>query len=180
MYSEQEINLIKRANKRIKSIESEYGGESWATKKLKSRLENQKNILKSGLISTRKNVSKIEHDATLKAVKNFLESETSTKSGIKKVEKRIKNTIADYTSEYNPTRKEIENLYEYFEDKDFQDLSKYIPPSDIHVLIMKTKRMNLSDEDRKKFFVEQIKTYAEFGSDMEINATINKLYNKIK
>lgn len=180
MYNQKEINMIKRANKRIKSIETEFNGESWATKKLKSKLQNQNNILKSGLISTRKNVSEIEKKATLKAVKQFLESETSTLTGIKRVEKRIKSNIKDYTSDFELSKKEIDDLYNLYEDKDFQDLSKYIPPSDLHILIVETKKRGGTNKERKEFFINQIKTYAEFGNDMDISRTINKLYNKIK
>lgn len=180
MYSQKEINLIKKTNQRIKAIESTFNGESWATKKLKSRLQNQGNILKSGLISTRKNVSEIEKKATLKAINQFLASETSSLRGISKVEKRIKSNIADYTSDYNLSKKEIDDLYELYEDKDFNDLSKYIPPSDLHILIVETQKRGGTNKDKKEFFINQIKTYADFGNDMDIMKTINRVYNKIK
>lgn len=180
MYSEEDIKLIKKANKRIKAIRNKFGDDSWASKKLKSRLNNQSSLLKSGFISTKKNLSDIEEKATLKAVQKFLDSKTSTLRGIRATENKIKSNISEYTSEYNPTKEDIQNLYEYFEDRDFRDLSKYIPPSDLHVLIMETQKSGLSGKDKKQYFVEQIKTYADFGNDFDINRTINRLYNKIK
>ena len=190
MYSDEDIKLIKRANKRIRAIENKYGKESWAVKKLKSRLEEQNNILKSGLISTRKNVSKIEQKATLKAVSQFLESKTSKITDVNKIEKRIKSNIKEYTSIRNKkgeiietvNREDIENLYKLFEDKDFKDLSKYIPPSDIQIFVenvVRQKRKDTSKKDSKKYFIDQVKKYAEVGNDLDIKETINKLFDKI-
>lgn len=190
MYSDEELKLIKRANRQIKAIEKNYGKESWAVKKLKSRLDGQKNILKSGMISTRKNISDIEKKATLKAVNLFLESKTSKVTGVKKIEKRIKSNIKEYTSKRNKkgevietaTNQDIENLYRLFEDKDFQDLSKYIPPSDIQIFaeeIVRKKRKGTSESKTKDYFIKQINKYAQGGNDMEINETINKLFDTI-
>ena len=190
MYSQEDINLIKKANKRIRAIENRYGKESWAVKKLKSRLQDQNNILKSGLISTRKNVSKLEQKATLKAINQFLESKTSKITDVNKIEKRIKSNIKEYTSIRNKkgeiietaTREDIENLYRLFEDKDFKDLSKYIPPSDIQIFVenvVRQKRKNTSEEDSKKYFIDQVKKYSDVGNDLDIKKTIDKLFDKI-
>lgn len=190
MYSDEELKLIKRANRQIKAIENNYGKESWAVKKLKSRLDGQKNMLKSGMISTRKNISDLEKKATLKAVNQFLESKTSKVTGIKEIEKRIKSNIKEYTSKRNKkgeviettSKQDIENLYRLFEDKDFQDLSKYIPPSDIQIFaeeIVRKKRKGTSELKAKNYFIKQINKYAEGSNDMEINQTLNKLFDKI-
>lgn len=190
MYSDEELKLIKRANRQIKAIENNYGKESWAVKKLKSKLDGQKNILKSGMISTRKNISEIEKKATLKAVSQFLESKTSKVSGVKEIEKRIKSNIKEYTSIKNKngevvetaSKQDIENLYRLFDDKDFQDLSKYIPPSDIQIFaeeIIRRKRKGTSESDAKEYFIDQINKYAKFSNDMEINQTITKLFDTI-
>lgn len=190
MYSDEELKLIKRANRQIKAIENNYGKESWAVKKLKSRLDGQKNMLKSGMISTRKNISDLEKKATLKAVNQFLESKTSKVTGVKEIEKRIKSNIKEYTSKRNKkgevietaSKQDIENLYRLFEDKDFQDLSKYIPPSDIQIFaeeIVRKKRKGTSELKAKNYFIKQINKYAEGSNDMEINQTLNKLFDKI-
>ena len=188
MFSEEEIEYIKEANKRIKEIRKKFNEDSWALKKLSSKLSLLDKVLtpKAKLISRSKNIDEINKQALLKAVNNFLNSKTSTLEGIQDVEDRIKSEIKDYTStidkkgnivELNDS--DIESLYTLFEDKDFIDLSKYIPPSDIHILITETKKFAGNKNEKKEFFIKQIKTYAEFGNDFDINKTINKLFNKI-
>lgn len=117
----------KTANRNIKKIQDYMGtADSWAVKKLKSRMENKLyNGWTSGnrvSLSKPKDIKELK--ARLSALDKFFQSKTHTVRGIKKVEKEIKETIKEKITKgdeeklKNITKEEIETFYDMFTDED--------------------------------------------------------------
>jgi len=81
----------RKANRRLALIEKNFGRDTWAGKRLRNRLESTKiqAYTKGGRVSVRKNMSTMQMKATLKAVRQFLNSKTSTVKGIRETRKQV-------------------------------------------------------------------------------------------
>lgn len=144
--------LAKRANQRIVRLEREFGKDKWAVKNLRDRLDTQKlnAWTKTGRIKYNKSMSITELRAVTKATKQFLNSQTSTRRGIKQVRKKqiegIRRSMSIEEEEF--TYEEAEALYRLFEDTDFTFfVPKYFTASEFWSLIQEAKEQNL-DENR--------------------------------
>lgn len=169
----------KKANSRLARLESTFGANTWASKKLRNRLEAEKvqTFTDSGRISTSKNMSIGQMRATLKATQQFLNSKTSTITGIKEVrEKQIKNlSIALETDEVDITYEQAEALYELFEHESWQWILKYMTPSEFFAIVYETVEKN----DGAENFIKRIERYIEVGNDVDLKLKILKIYEEV-
>lgn len=173
------VSKAKMANKNIKKIEQEFGGDSWAVKKLKDRLENPKynGWTRGNRISIAKPKSMEELRARLSAVDKFNQSKTHTVRGIKSVSKRIKETIKEKLgkNEIDITNDEVEALYQAFEDEDVSYLSEKIGKSEFWIETSQARE----HKDKYDDFIKRLGHYIEIdGSDDEINEKLERIYNK--
>ena len=171
------VRLVGQTNKRIKQINNTYGSNSWATKKLKNRLSiPQLSTFKQGRIKVSPNMSDIELRAVINAINIFNQSKTSSVKGIKSVIKNQKSNIKDLLSnnDVDISDNEAENLYSFFEDSDFNNVTQYIPPSDIWVLLQDAKDSNMSIKQFKK----NMSYYINSSNDDDMNRAISNIYNK--
>lgn len=154
-----------------------YRSDSWAGKKLQEKLSTVKgfNINK---FKIPKKISPSDLRALNKALKNFLNSQTSTLKGIRDVEdttrQGIKNLVSDID---NINNEDIETLYSFFNDKDFNYISQYIDPSELMVLIAETR----SEEGTSDDFLRKIENYIYSDSiyqDEDLVNSLEKVYNK--
>ena len=170
--------LSKTANQRILEIERRYGERSWAVKKLAERLEvqNLQALSSSGRIRVSKGFSEVQMKAIIKATKNFLKSETSTLRGIKNTSKRLKQNIRKTISsdEFEVSDEDIETLYNIFDDDDISWLLKYVPPSDLWILLQDAKESQDTFDD----FLGRIERYIEVENDITITLRLRRIYNK--
>lgn len=118
---------VQKANERLRSLERRYKRGTWASKRLENRLESSNlKVWKNGRIKLRKNMNKTQLQAVEKASRNFLLSDTSRKSGIKKRVVSVKDGIREILSD--PSRVLTDNDTEFFysmlEDKDFNSLNE--------------------------------------------------------
>lgn len=143
--------FAKRANQRIVRLEREFGKDKWAVKNLRDRLDTQKlnAWTKTGRIKYNKSMTITELRAVIKATKQFLNSQTSTKRGIKQVRKKqIEGIKRSMSIDEEFTYEEAEALYRLFEDTDFTYfVAKYFTASEFWSLIQEAKDQNL-DENR--------------------------------
>lgn len=179
----------KRRKRRITNV-IDYR-HTFASKKLEE-LENykyrQNKILLTG------NESKEELLKIRKLTSNFLESKTSTISGIKDVEKGIKKNISQKLDEFELTPDEADSLFKLFGDKDFIALKKYLDPSELQALLLEVRdyKNELSeeyeDEDidlmgMNKFqslFTEYVGLdESSVGRDIDLQNSLKALYDKI-
>lgn len=170
--------LSKRANQRIVRLEREFGKDTWATKKLRAKLEVEplQAWSKTGRVKVNKSMTITQMKSTIKATQQFLNSKTSTKRGIKQVRKTtIKNLAKSLgTEEEDLTDEEAEALYDMLSDDYVTDILKYIPASDFWALIEDAKEAGDSQES----FISRISDYIEFGNDVDMRNKLVMIYEK--
>lgn len=161
-----------RPTKRIK-----YSMDSWAGKKLQEKLStvNGFNLKKFQLP---KKISSTDLKAVNKAFDNFLKSQTSTIKGIKGVEKSTKSSIKDLVSDIdNIDNSDIETLYSFFGDKDFNYVTQYVDPSELMILLAENREEGGSSDD----FLRKIENYIDKDSlyqDEDMVDALERVYDK--
>lgn len=170
--------LSKRANQRIVRLEREFGKDTWATKKLRDKLEAEplRAWSKTGRVKVNKSMTTTQMKATIKATQQFLNSKTSTKRGIKQVKKTTIKQLAKSlgTDDEDLTNEEAEALYDMLSDDYVTDILKYIPASDFWALIEDAKEAGDSQES----FISRISDYIEFGNDVDMRNKLVMIYEK--
>lgn len=171
--------LAKRANQRIVRLEREFGKDKWAVKNLRDRLDTQKlnAWTKTGRIKYNKSMTITELRAVIKATNQFLNSQTSTKKGIKNVRKKqiegIKQSLSIEDEDFS--YEEAETFYRLFEDTDFTFfVPKYFTASEFWSLIQEAKDRDIDE----KGFIELIEVYLTVGTDVEMLARVRAIYYK--
>ena len=138
---------IARVNKRIKNIEKNYGDKSWAINQLYNKIDSDlvKGINKRGYVRVNKSMSNIQLKAIEKATSEFLESKTSTLTGIKSTVKDVKRSLqATFGDADHPiTTREINQLYDLVEDKNKRDLTQQIGASELWATLIQAKEQNM-------------------------------------
>lgn len=123
--------LSKRANQRIVRLEREFGKDTWATKYLKEKLATDplQAWSISGRVKANKSMTVTQMKATIKATKEFLNSSISTKRGVKKAKQKAIKTLKTRfsTNVSDITYAEAEALTSFFEDKDVNKSTNFIP-----------------------------------------------------
>lgn len=172
--------FAKRANQRIVRLEREFGKDKWAVKNLRDRLDTQKlnAWTKTGRIKYNKSMTITELRAVIKATKQFLNSQTSTKRGIKQVRKKQIESlrISLSTDEKEFTFEEAETFHRLFEDTDYTFfIRKYdISASAFNDLIQEAKEYNNTFDD----FLENLEIYITIGNDKELLTRAKAIYEK--
>lgn len=123
--------LSKRANQRIVRLEREFGKDTWATKHLKEKLATEplQAWTISGRVKVNKSMTVTQMKATIKATKEFLNSSISTKRGIKKAKQKAIKTLKTRfsTDVLDISYEEAEALTNFFEDKEVNSVTNFIP-----------------------------------------------------
>lgn len=124
--------LSKTANQRIVRLEREFGKDTWATKYLKEKLATEplQAWSISGRVKANKSMTVTQMKATIKATKEFLNSSSiSTKRGIKKAkQKAIKTLKTRFSTDVSDiSYEEAEALTNFFEDKEVNSVTNFIP-----------------------------------------------------
>ena len=123
--------LSKRANQRIVRLERSFGKDTWATKYLKDKLATEplQAWTTSGRVKVNKLMTVTQMKATIKATKEFLNSNISTRRGIKKAkQKAIKTLKIRFSSDVSDiTYEEAEALTNFFDDKEVNGITNFIP-----------------------------------------------------
>lgn len=123
--------LSKRANQRIVRLERSFGKDTWATKYLKDKLATEplQAWTTSGRVKVNKLMTVTQMKATIKATKEFLNSNISTRRGIKKAkQKAIKTLKIRFSSDVSDiTDEEAEALTNFFDDKEVNGITNFIP-----------------------------------------------------
>ena len=197
----QEIKMLAgKVNKRLSSIEKLVGRkESWAVKKLYDELESKQEIplTKTGYISKDvKNLSDIQLTAELKALRNFMNSKTSTVKGIKQIRKKqietMKNVVDDLDFNADDfTYEDAENLYDIWNDRRNRWVAEKMGGSEYYQFVAEFRENtakaiesndSLSKADKEKLkkdaFIDQLDSYIGVANDMGIRRKAIEFYNK--
>lgn len=197
----KEIKLLAdKVNKRIASVEKLAGRkESWAVKKLYSELESKQGIqlTKAGFVSKDlKDLSDVQLTAELKALRNFMNSKTSTARGINQIRRKqiakMKATIED--SDFNAsdfTYDDAETLYDIWEDSRNRWFAEKVGGSEYYQFIQEfrenTAKAIDSDDSltktqkeqlKKNAFLEQVDSYIDVTNDVTTRRKAVEVYNK--
>lgn len=157
-----------------------YDVDSWAGKKLREKISTIKGAtIKGKRVKLSSKITIADLKATKKATSNFLKSKTSTNKGIKEVENRIKNTIKETVEDEDIelSSQEVNTLYNFFEDKDFNYITKYIDPSELMVILNEVASEGGTSDD----FLRRIENYIYSESlykDDDLVESLENIYNK--
>ena len=171
------LRKTSRVNRRLRAIKIEFGSLGWAGESLKNKTElNLIRAWTSKGIRVRKDMTPEQMRAVSKAMDNFLKSKTSSVKGIretmKKQQKSIEQNLKNQGFEITP--QESNTLYKFFEDKDFNYLTRFIPPSDIYALLEDAKENN----DTVDQFIARMEKYIFIGEDEDMRIALEGIYNK--
>ena len=175
----KKITLDSKRDKLYKQLrlERKYGVNTWASKKLQNRLNTDlvDSWTESGRIKLNKSMSITQLKAVAKATKMFLNSKTSTVGGVKQTIKNTKLGLKKIIENgENIPDDEIETIYDLMSDDYLRELSDYIPPSDLAVLLQESREKSDNEED----FTKRISNYIELGNDNDLKSKLTMIYNK--
>lgn len=165
---------LQEANERIKSVSRKYKGTTymWAVNRLKTKVGGR--FFKNNRIVIPKNVKGNELLKVYKEIESFLSSKESTKTGIKQVQEKAKQTIKTDLFEGEVTDDDIDVYYSMLEDKDFTSmLDRDFSASEFWVVLDDTKEAN----DTLDEFQERLSYYKDIKDETLRQKAIN-LYNK--
>ena len=173
--------LSKTANQRILQLERSYTKENVAVKDLRQKLEleNVKAWTKGGRVRVSKKMSEEQLKATLKATKNFLRKESlTTKRGIKKAKKRAFDTLrvrfSDEIDGEDLSDEDILDLVNFFDDDEVNDITNYIPGSDVIAIIEESREKESSYTD----FSSMMNSIVTYNKGSNIENLLRKIYSK--
>lgn len=181
--TQEQINQV---NKRMeKLLQAGYEG-TWSSKKFLNRIYGTKIsgsvevIRKRGKIAGIKlkpTATKTSLYAIHKASRQFLESKTSTVSGIKSVRdetiKSLKRSLSDFDKEL--TDDDVEFLYEMLEIQEMQDITEMFGASRMWSVSQDAIEAN----DTKEEFLERFEREISTINDNEMKRKAEKLYEYI-
>ena len=180
LFNEVKKNANK-VNARLRSLNrAGFKTGTWASKKLADRLGT--NLLnsynkKSGRVKLRKNATTRELTTINKSLVNFLNSETSTKKGIKGVRERtiksLSKTLSDFDNEVSYD--EAEALYNMLEDKDFTNIVEQIGASEAWALFDESIEQ---DESESEFIIKMQAYLPNVKDNQRLYNRLSRLYEK--
>lgn len=168
---------VAQANQRLKSLERRYKRGTWASKKLMNRLDSGTlNAWQRGRIKVGKNLTSTQLRAIDKATRQFLESKTSTKKGIRETSQKTKESIKSTLSEDMRDRvsdEDAEFYYDMLGDNDFDYFSDKIGASTLWVLIDEA----IDNSDSESAWLSRLSSYIELN-DLDVRDRAVRLYDK--
>ena len=165
---------MREANQRIKSVSKKYKGTTymWAVNKLQSKLG--KRYFKNGRVVIPKKIKTNELLKVYKEIESFLSSKESTKTGIKSIQEKAKQTIKNELFEGEITADDVDVYYSMLEDKDFNTLlNKDFTASEFWVTIDDSINAGDTEED----FYERLSQYPSI-KDENLRNKAKNLYDK--
>lgn len=170
--------LTKKANATLKSLERKVKSGTWASRKLKNRLSIKRLSAwsKIGRVKLNANLSTTDLKMIEKAIKQFLESKTSTKRGIEDAKERVKESIKTTLNEsgYELSDDEADTFYSMLEDDDFNYFADKVGASTMWAIMDDAIEYNESDTK----FANRIERYVATINDLDTLEKVKNLYNK--
>jgi hypothetical protein len=170
--------LSKRANQRIVRLERAFGKDIWATKYLKEKLATEplQAWTLSGRVKVNKSMTVKQMKATIKATRDFLNSSISTKRGIKKAKQKAVKTlkIRFSTDVSDITYEEAEALTMFFDDKEVNGITNFIPGSDVLAVIEEAREQ----QNDYSIFASQMESIIQWNRGTNFESILRKIYAK--
>lgn len=170
--------LSKKANQRIVRLEREFGKDTWATKYLKEKLATEplQAWTISGRVKANKSMTVTQMKATIKATKEFLNSSISTKRGIKKAkQKAIKTLKTRFSTDVSEiSYEEAEALVNFFDDKEVNGITNFIPGSTVTGIIEEAREK----QNDYSTFTSQMESVKQWNRGTSMENILRKIYAK--
>ena len=174
------VKDVRKANQRIRRIQSKYGDNAWAVSNLTAKLNT--NVIKainpySGEIRINKRMSDAQLNAIRSATNEFLQSKTSKLTGIKQAKANmidsLKSSLSIEDENFYLTDKEAQALYKVVEDRNLRDTAEYIGASKLWDLMIDAKRKNATEDQ----WYEMLLNYNAFGKDLDAKNDLKRIFD---
>jgi len=171
--------IVSDANRRLKGLnEAGYKG-TWAGKKLAERLDTK--VLnawtKQGKIKVSKTLTNTQLKAIQKATQQFLTSQTSKVSGIKKVKESTLDSLrATLSKDIELDEMDVETAYEMLSNKDFDYFNNAdrVGASTMWALIEDAKEYNQTEDT----FISRLLNMYDSSNDLDAIERAKRLYDR--
>lgn len=177
-------NVALDINRRLQALQKWGHYDTWASKNLISRLSISKiNVIdESGLIDVTKftNLTNTQLAHVNKAMNEFLNSKTKSIQGINAVLRKKRQDLIEKSDNAqwvkSLSNREIESLYQIYDDETFKNLSEKIKYEDIWNKVVEASSKGLSEEE----FIEDLQLYLNPSNmnDNDILDDMSEIYNK--
>jgi len=174
--------LLERANKKLINLERANLGGTYSSKQLIQSLQGNKAVK----IGSRKARNRIKVIRSLnvtqkrfvnKKLRQFVESETSTPTGIKRKRAETRDNVLQGLSKLvdrKLTKQDLDDFYDLVENEDFQGLADMIGDSEMYVLVDEAKQKNIKNS--KDF--EKLLNKHMTSNTKEVRDKATRLFNK--
>lgn len=168
------VREAKSANAKLQRLRGHYGDQyGWAGKRLIEKLSIDviNTVSDKGYIRFNKNLSTIQMKATIKALKEFKSSKTSTVEGVKENIEKIKSGIG---SSLDVDNKKAQAIYDFFATDKYK-LNDEVKYEALKIAVEVCKK-NGTVED----YLDLVKNYIDFGNDDDLKEELISVYELIK
>lgn len=173
------LKLISDANRRLKGLNQAGYKGTWASKKLAERLNTK--VLnawsKQGKIKINKTLTNTQLKAIQKATQQFLLSQTSKASGIKKVKESTLDSLrATLSKDIELDEMDVETAYEMLSNKDFDYFNNAdrVGASTMWALIEDAKEYEQSEDT----FISRLLNMYDSSNDLDAIERAKRLYDR--
>ena len=171
--------LVSDANRRLKGLNQAGYKGTWASKKLADRLDTK--VLnawtKQGKIKVNKILTNTQLKAIQKATQQFMTSQTSKVSGIKKVKESTLDSLrATLSKDIELDEMDVESAYEMLSNKDFDYFNNAdrVGASTMWALIEDAKEYDQSEDT----FISRLLNMYDSSNDLEAIERAKRLYDR--
>lgn len=171
--------LVSDANRRLKGLNQAGYKGTWASKKLADRLDTK--VLnawtKQGKIKVNKILTNTQLKAIQKATQQFMTSQTSKVSGIKKVKESTLDSLrATLSKDIELDEMDVETAYEMLSNKDFDYFNNAdrIGASTMWALIEDAKEYDQSEDT----FISRLLNMYDSSNDLDAIERAKRLYDR--
>lgn len=168
------VREAKSANVKLQRLRGHYGDQyGWAGKRLIEKLSIDviNTVSDKGYIKFNKNLSTVQMKATIKALKEFKSSKTSTVEGVKENIEKIKSGIG---SSLDVDNKKAQAIYDFFATDKYK-MNDEVKYEALKIAIEVCKK-NGTVED----YLDLVKNYIDFGNDEDLKEELISVYDIIK
>lgn len=171
--------LVSDANRRLKGLNQAGYKGTWASKKLADRLDTK--VLnawtKQGKIKVNKILTNTQLKAIQKATQQFMTSQTSKVSGIKKVKESTLDSLrATLSKDIELDEMDVESAYEMLSNKDFDYFNNAdrVGASTMWALIEDAKEYDQSEDT----FISRLLNMYDSSNDLDAIERAKRLYDR--
>lgn len=171
--------IVSEANRRLKGLNQAGYKGTWASKKLADRLDTK--VLnawtKQGKIKIDKTLTNTQLKAIQKATQQFMTSQTSKVSGIKKVKESTLDSLrATLSKDIELDEMDVESAYEMLSNKDFDYFNKAdrVEASTMWALIEDAKEYDQSEDT----FISRLLNMYDSSNDLDAIERAKRLYDR--